>query len=320
MASFPALPEELVIGIFSYLAKEDLITSLRLFIITEHYDPGLEEDFTLPELYNFMDELVETWLLPCSTNLTSLVLYSDQYFGYMPKLDLRGVHFPRLQTLALGNYMFSHAWQLDWLASHAATLQHLYLDDCSIVHYALLYAYPDAEGYVANPLQPLPELQQRPVIRNYSLRWSHTFDRLRRSLHRLKTFRMGSSGLMGWRRRHRRGQEPLTADPSDPAVYTSLPLGLFPDRYLLCHMGMGPSWYTDLGTLSWPCEDEYGTREGDDELMAFVDQLEEGVLDREDKEALVRLVEGIGQGGAEDVKGMMERGWGWRNESVYGHI
>lgn len=61
-------------------------------------------------------------------------------------------------------------------------------------------------------------------------------------------------------------------------------------------------------------------REGDDELMAFVDRLEEGVLDREDKEALVRLVEGIGQGGADDVKGMMDRGWGWRDESVYGHI
>lgn len=55
-----------------------------------------------------MDELPPLWLQPASNTLTTLVLYQSSYFGYAPKLDLRGVHFPNLRTLAFGNYTFTH--------------------------------------------------------------------------------------------------------------------------------------------------------------------------------------------------------------------
>jgi len=55
-----------------------------------------------------MAELPSLWLQPAANNLTTLVLYQTFYFGYSPKLDLRGVHFPHLRTLALGNYVFTH--------------------------------------------------------------------------------------------------------------------------------------------------------------------------------------------------------------------
>lgn len=285
-----------------------------------------------------MDELVPTWLSPCSATLTRLALYSDQYFGYMPRLDLRGLHFPRLRTLALGNYIISHAWQLDWLARHGPSLRHLYLDDCSIINYFQLYAPTDIEGYVTAPCKPYPDdLLHRPTIRTSSLRWAAVFDALRAAGTSLHTFRIGSSALGGWHfYRARRLRAPVDGDSSHPRVYERLRVGLFPDRYLLCHMGIGPSWYTDLGTLPWPegfeAQDGDGSREGN-EVMGFLEALDEGVVDRADKEALVRLVEGVGRrrreeeggvdGEEEDVvvvEGLMGRGWGWRDEAVYGNF
>lgn len=284
-----------------------------------------------------MDELVPTWLSPCSATLTRLALYSDQYFGYMPQLDLRSLHFPRLRTLALGNYNFSHAWQLDWLARHGPSLRHLYLDDCSIVNYFQLYAPTDTEGYVTVPCKPYPDdLLHRPTLRTSPLRWAAVFDALRAAGTSLRTFRIGSSALGGWHfYRARRLRAPVDGDPSHLRVYEGLRVGLFPDRYLLCHMGIGPSWYTDLGTLPWPegfeAQDGDGSREGN-EVMGFLEALDEGVVDRADKEALVRLVEGVGRrrreeeggvdGEKEDVvvEGLMGRGWGWRDEAVYGNF
>ncbi|KAL1635010.1 hypothetical protein SLS58_010462 [Diplodia intermedia] len=257
-----------------------------------------------------MSELVPTWLTPCSATLTTLSLHSDQYFGYLPLLDLRPLHLPRLRTLALGNYTFSHSWQLSWLTAHCPRLRHLHLDDCSIIPYFQLLATPDAAGhYIPNTAPPN---HAAPVIRTSPLRWSHLFAHLlTHAAPHLRTFRIGSSGLGGWHQHHRRhhalppsAKHPAAAaaddenDPSHPRVYQNLRLALHPDRYLVCHMGIGPSWYTDLGTLAWPAlfepEDGAGAPAGD-ETERFIDALEGGGVDAEDEEALVALLRGIGQ-------------------------
>lgn len=68
--------------------------------------------------------------------LEHLTLYSDRPLGLCPALDLSAVHFPRLKSLALGNYTFCHDDQLDWILAHGATLRELYLDNCLIIHHS----------------------------------------------------------------------------------------------------------------------------------------------------------------------------------------
>src|SRR5699024_914449 len=78
-------------------------------------------------------KLPSTMLNPTASKLEHLALYSDKWFGHKPALDLSEIHFPRLKSLALGQYAFFHDFQLDWILSHGPTLRELYLDSCSIL-------------------------------------------------------------------------------------------------------------------------------------------------------------------------------------------
>ncbi|KAJ3531088.1 hypothetical protein NM208_g9037 [Fusarium decemcellulare] len=99
------------------------------------------------EKYKFFDSLPQTWLRPSiATNLRTLSLYSASPWGWNPKMEFRFVNptengFPNLKVLALGNYVFSHAWQIDWFASQgsktvAGGLEELYLDKCRVMFHA----------------------------------------------------------------------------------------------------------------------------------------------------------------------------------------
>jgi hypothetical protein len=77
--------------------------------------------------HQFFAELPDTWLRPATPALKYLSLYSDSYVGFYPKLDLSGIHFPHLESLALGGYLFVQDSDLDWILSHGSTLRHLYL-------------------------------------------------------------------------------------------------------------------------------------------------------------------------------------------------
>lgn len=84
-------------------------------------------------IHPFFSTLPSFWLRPMISNLEHLTLYSNVYFGFYPKLDLHGVHFPRLKTLSFGKYTFAHDSQLEWILSHGDTLKELYLDNCPIL-------------------------------------------------------------------------------------------------------------------------------------------------------------------------------------------
>lgn len=84
-------------------------------------------------------ELPSIWLSPSMATLEHLALYNNLPFGIYPRLDLSTIHFPRLQSLALGNYTYRHDIQISWILSHGPTLRELYLDNCKIL-YALLCA------------------------------------------------------------------------------------------------------------------------------------------------------------------------------------
>jgi hypothetical protein len=148
------------------------------------------------------DRFASTWLQPAAQNLRHLTLYSDTPFGFFPKLDLRGVHFPSLQSLALGQYIISHDWQVDWFVSHGATLRELYLDHCSIL-YQIGHSDPhwlDEEGLPKhNDNRSTAWFDQREgsydsiAFISFHTRWHDIFHRFAHSLPHLRTFRFGSS-------------------------------------------------------------------------------------------------------------------------------
>jgi hypothetical protein len=134
---------------FTKLLKR--ITNLRLRIVMEYDDACPEAAWEIEEMHTFFHELPSTWLKPCSENLTSLTLHAVEWWGYYPKCDFRGLHFPKLKFLELGNYTFTHDWQMEWIYSHGDTLETLVLDDAVIVQRIRLVGALDSEGY---PMQP----------------------------------------------------------------------------------------------------------------------------------------------------------------------
>ncbi|KAL1619662.1 hypothetical protein SLS54_006599 [Diplodia seriata] len=265
------------------------LTALRLYIATEDHDAA-------PECNLEMED-----------NLTTLVLYQSFYFGYSPKLDLRGLRIPSLRTLALGNYVFTHDWQLEWLSDHSSSLENLFLDDCIVVSYAKLYdCQIDSDGY--------PIIQRRRGtprghrVRNYKFidqTWSRIFHHIRTQLTSLRHFRTGTSTR--WMGRYD------DRHYFHPSEYEDLTIGLYDDRYQIFDMGIGPCQYTDRfprglnGHLDFHERDGKGTVDGD-KWWAFVQRLEE--QGREDRDALVELLNAIGQPipkDTEDVSNLMGR-------------
>lgn len=108
----------------------------------------------------FFSDLPSFWLKPAFSNLEHLALYSNLYVGFVPKCDFRGLHFPKLKTLALGNHAFIHDSQLDWILSHGETLTELYLDHCSIIFEATVYPKTMERTYLPpDDFKPHPRVQ-----------------------------------------------------------------------------------------------------------------------------------------------------------------
>ncbi|EIT75753.1 hypothetical protein AO1008_08286 [Aspergillus oryzae 100-8] len=155
------------------------LQSLRLNIATEHHEASPEEDLEFPEPHEFFAEMPFAWLKPTMGSLEHLTIYCDNYWGFFPKLDLKGIHFPRLKTLALGNFGFAQDAHVEWIASHEATLAELYLDDCTIL-YDILHSKHDAPPPRLHPATKLTKRSSRlnsqsPSLRNQLLVYCDIF-------------------------------------------------------------------------------------------------------------------------------------------------
>ena len=192
------------------------LDSLELCVATEDNQGCPENNIHLEERHRFFGkDLVEFWLAPLQQNLVHLKIYSTCYWGYLPKCDLRPLHFPRLKSLALGNMTFTHEWQLDWIISHGDTLESLILDDCPIVHDAMLSQNLDPERYVVltdDYNLPQPEENNDDIVWTYNSRWHDYFRKLTVGLPRLQHFGMGHGPWGGY------------IDPAAPAFEASASL------------------------------------------------------------------------------------------------
>ncbi|KAH0366088.1 hypothetical protein KCU65_g5565, partial [Aureobasidium melanogenum] len=106
------------------------ITQLGLGITTQDNFAAPENTLRIPELHSFFGyELSEYWLKPLAAQLEYFKIYGNRevYWGFYPAGNLP--HFPALRTLILGDYSFTSEKQVEWILSHADTLEELILDD-----------------------------------------------------------------------------------------------------------------------------------------------------------------------------------------------
>lgn len=128
--------------------------------------------------------------------LRHLTLYSDLRYGFYPILDFTRIHFPHLNTLALGNYAFADNSQLSWILSHGATLTELCLDDCTIL-YAMALEFDDTATLL--PLERFDYHDEETGHKwaEYDGRWADYFRAFKDELPRLQHFRYGRLMDMG---------------------------------------------------------------------------------------------------------------------------
>ncbi|KAK2808867.1 hypothetical protein FQN50_004343 [Emmonsiellopsis sp. PD_5] len=151
------------------------LTSLRLHVHDVVEGPDIYDRF-----FTLCSQLPSVWLKPASSTLRHLALYSSLNLGFGPKLDLRGVRFPHLESLELGQFCFFCDSQLDWILSHRSTLRELSLDCCSI-----FCQVPVGGDYRAMAETRVP----------YGKRWHDYFRAFEGGLPHLRHFRYGISSV-----------------------------------------------------------------------------------------------------------------------------
>ncbi|KAF7554888.1 hypothetical protein G7Z17_g2626 [Cylindrodendrum hubeiense] len=177
------------------------LVDLKLLLACETDEGAPETAVFFPEKYEMFKDLPYTWFSSgLGENLRVLSLCYRDYWGWFPMMDFRDMGgdspFPHLKVLALGNYVFSHEWQIDWFASVGKNngsngLEELYLDDCPILFQARQLGplssnypgYPDADTVMAR--------NWNPERYEYTMRWHHVLSKWATSMKGLKVFKMG---------------------------------------------------------------------------------------------------------------------------------
>lgn len=194
--------------------------------------------------HTFFSDLPSFWLKPALSNLEHLTLYSDIYVGFVSKCDFRGLHFPKLKTLALGNHAFIHDSQRDWILSHGETLSELYMDNCAIIFEATVYPKTIEHSYLPpHAFKPHPRVQQPRLYTRYDSRWADYFRAFKDKLPRLQHFRYGSA--RNW---WEHGSTPFESEGR-------VRIGFRSESYMVCCDGRLPREYDRRMLWQIPKED-----------------------------------------------------------------
>ncbi|KAL3457117.1 hypothetical protein BJX64DRAFT_293458 [Aspergillus heterothallicus] len=296
LANLPRLPTELGIQDLQNINPTDPETirniqkvlrglkSLRLNIANECNEQNGEEDIEKKALFTFFPTLGATWLQPAAANLEHLTVYSQCYFGFFPPCDLTDVHFPRLKTLALGNYTFMDDSQLDWITSHGSTLQELYLDDCPIMYEVTVQPEDTGRTFLVKDRYKTHPRMHTDLYASYDKRWADYFRDFDEKLPHLTHFRFGHGTT--WH------------DSSPFEGETDIVIGFY-EHYMTYCEGYGPSQY--MPSLIWDVEDET-------EDSAMVEYRSRVAPSAEDIAALQHLLKRTGQSVSLDENGHNQEG------------
>lgn len=161
------------------------------FIVEQNHHGDSQFEYNQHELWNFRDAFTWGWLFPCRKNLRSLSLHCNEYWGFLPQVDIRYLHFPKLERLDFGSWGIWEEWQLAWIAGHGKTLRELYLFNCPIIHACRGYQIltdPDEE-------RDYPDMVRDRRLTHFKVRWAEGFALLREGLGNLTEFRMAMPEL-----------------------------------------------------------------------------------------------------------------------------
>jgi len=182
------------------------IKQLSLSIAVESFVERPAEVVFTDAIHNFLgSELQQYWLGPIAANLEYLKLHGSKevYWVFFPVCNLP--HFPKIKTLILGGVSFTSEKQVQWILSHASTLQELILDNATI---GVAVEIEEFEVDVESRTVLYERSQQTqwhgylPVSRDHLLRpeswldatrWHHLFRRFREGLPRLRHFAFNHS-------------------------------------------------------------------------------------------------------------------------------
>lgn len=121
-----------IINTWSFQAVMNLKSLVGMEIQTGRDEWRLSKTYPRPRL---MQAFGRTWFTPkLASKLQSLSLSSEYPWGYLPKMDFRviGVEgLENLKALSLGNYQFSHWWQIEWFG--ALPIEELRLTNCGVL-------------------------------------------------------------------------------------------------------------------------------------------------------------------------------------------
>ncbi|KAF4435929.1 hypothetical protein F53441_13386 [Fusarium austroafricanum] len=198
---------------FQTVMNSNTLKDLRLYIAPKvDKEPGY--DVSSPTDTSLFHNLPHTWLTPkIASNLRVLSLYCHHPWGWLPKMDFRliGVNgLPNLKTLALGNYEFSHWWQVEWFGSLG--IEKLYLDECTVLHSEInwdgmerdtsetivqdyqgeVHHFSNEGYYVQGAEKQSARCEAKPAKRN--LRWHHIFSHWTKSMPNLRVFKLAQGG------------------------------------------------------------------------------------------------------------------------------
>ncbi|KAF9888903.1 hypothetical protein FE257_008273 [Aspergillus nanangensis] len=205
------------------------LRSLRLNIV--HQEDGNDDfDFDSTNPHEFFTALPSFWLNPAASNLEHLTIYSNLFYGFFPKLNLQGVHFPRLKSLAFGNYEFVHDSQLDWILSHGSTLTQLYLDNCHIL-FEVAIDCPEKTYLEPRVFERREGLPSQDRWASYGTRWHHYFRAFNEGLPLLRKFGFGCTSWLDLDHAHGNA--------------TTLTLGMGEECYAVFNDAYGPPYPLD---------------------------------------------------------------------------
>jgi hypothetical protein len=194
-------------------------------------------------------------------------------WGIWPLVDFRNIPtFASLKSLSFGRFKVVHDWHIDWILSHAETLEELILDNCPIVAALYMDDKPTKASFPDLPILRSGRMENV-YFTQVPLRWYSVLARFRTKLPQLHHFAMGHSDWeedRPFEQRHR-----LISGAADP-------------RYYIFDCGIVPQWIVG-GSKHHKKEYNFRLRPDYGELVKF------STCAAEDRQALIKLLECVQQ-------------------------
>ncbi|KAF5966935.1 hypothetical protein FBULB1_11415 [Fusarium bulbicola] len=133
-------------------------------------------------------QLPLTWLSSTVVaNLQVLSLHYQSYWGWFPNIDIRlisgGNGMPKLRSLGLGHFVFSHQREVDWITS--LDLEELFLEGCAVLAKHIGHPITQKGLWTDGHMPPSTTKIHGEVERTY-LWWHEIIWRIRTSMLNLK--------------------------------------------------------------------------------------------------------------------------------------